>query len=330
MYSCLLKILLAVVVGLLPVSLRAQTGVLQPSVPMQILQQHRVKHGSHAITYNRVAPPVFPVQSVVQVHPTPQPTQSGAQPDPQKSFEFIMLGGTVYDHQFTDLRWFNGDQWLRVISNIDFNYFSGMSKNRIFTTLGVLGCLIFGSCTKKREEGRSTTQQGSQENLSREDVRPNLHSTEVSGTARLGEVDLLLVDADTARKELLKLTSQRTPQAAQSMILYLKKQEGRFPETLPSFEVLKELEAHHPPTDHWIYCYNQMLSCVRYLVLTDLPETKRAVSELMERMKAKYGNSESGKVLIEGLEKERLQSMQDLKQGITPWKTGVSNTEGID
>ena len=39
-----------------------------------------------------------------------------------------MLGGEIYDHHLTDLRWSNGDQWLHVISNVNFDYFEGIDE----------------------------------------------------------------------------------------------------------------------------------------------------------------------------------------------------------
>ena len=108
--------------------LLAQTA--SPTVPMQIVEQHRVYVGSHSIIYNRVAPPVFPVPAV-QVRPaaTPSPQYlAWVQARELKAYKFLMLGATVYDHQFTVLRWSNGDQWVRAISNVDFNYFCGLME----------------------------------------------------------------------------------------------------------------------------------------------------------------------------------------------------------
>lgn len=106
------------------------SGQSTPSVPMQILEQHRVNVGTHTVTYNRVAPPVFPAP-VVQVRPTPPLTPqylAWEQARAQMNFKFLMIGATIYDYQFSDVSWFDGDQWVRVISNIDFNYFTGIGE----------------------------------------------------------------------------------------------------------------------------------------------------------------------------------------------------------
>ncbi len=93
-----------------------------PAINFQVLGSQRVKVGLHSVIYNQVAPPVFPAPAVqVQPAPTPQYLQ-WLQARQQKASKFIMIGATVYDHQMTDLRWFDGDQWVRAFSNFDFNY----------------------------------------------------------------------------------------------------------------------------------------------------------------------------------------------------------------
>ncbi|MDD5262889.1 MAG: hypothetical protein PHD76_13675 [Methylacidiphilales bacterium] len=100
----------------------APVKVETPAINFQVLGSQRVKVGLHSVIYNQVAPPVFPAPAV-QVQPAPTPQyQQWLQARQQKAFKFIMIGATVHDHQMTDLRWFDGDQWVRALSNFDFNY----------------------------------------------------------------------------------------------------------------------------------------------------------------------------------------------------------------
>jgi hypothetical protein len=47
----------------------------------------------------------------------------------------VVLGATTYDGQYTEIRWSNGDQWLRAISNIDFKYFTGFAEFETIDTV---------------------------------------------------------------------------------------------------------------------------------------------------------------------------------------------------
>jgi len=88
-----------------------------PAVRFQVLDQKIVFFGQHSITFNRVAPPVFPAP-VSTPAPTP-PAQLG------QSFAnclFLFLSATVYDGQLTVIQWSCGDQEMVAVSNINFNY----------------------------------------------------------------------------------------------------------------------------------------------------------------------------------------------------------------
>jgi hypothetical protein len=47
----------------------------------------------------------------------------------------VVLGATTYDGQYTDLRWSDGDQWVRAISNVDFKYFTGFAEFETIDTV---------------------------------------------------------------------------------------------------------------------------------------------------------------------------------------------------
>ena len=134
-------------------------------VPVQVLDQQQVQIGTHVITYNRIVPPVFPAATPVPVaSPTPQatPTVNAVTQSKRRTqratrsattrskaarstrdassntgnagdvpFSLLNVSATVYDHQFTEVRWYGngGTPDLRVYVNMDFNY---------LTTIGTL------------------------------------------------------------------------------------------------------------------------------------------------------------------------------------------------
>ena len=171
--------LLAVLVLALPALAPAQDPYPTPTptdplagVPVQILQQQQVIIGGHITTYNLIAPPVFPATTPA---PTPQatpatqaanrtqavPLRRTADRAPQtrarkvtraaqgddgssgdKPYAVVSLSATVYDHQFTALRWYNGSQLgLQAYVNLDFNYFGGVST---IETVDTVYQLVFG------------------------------------------------------------------------------------------------------------------------------------------------------------------------------------------
>ncbi len=103
------------------------------SVHFQILDQKRVYFGQHSVTLNRVETPVFPAPVPT---PTPAPTPASPLPVFQPALnQELFFSATVYDHQFTVLRWFDGDRGLAVVSNLDFNYFTTYAFFDIFMAL---------------------------------------------------------------------------------------------------------------------------------------------------------------------------------------------------
>jgi hypothetical protein len=128
-------------------------------VPVQVLDQQQVTVGAHTITYNRIAPPVFPAATPApapQATPTTKTTSRTSQAIPQRKtasrapqnrtkkmtrstqrdggsgdsqqYQILSLSATVYDHQFTALRWYDGTApGLQAYVNLDFSYFSDVS-----------------------------------------------------------------------------------------------------------------------------------------------------------------------------------------------------------
>jgi hypothetical protein len=95
------------------------------STRFNILKTWETHAGDHRIIYNRIAPPVLRTQAAQS---TPVPSLQylqWLQARELKASKYISLGATVYDGQFSDVRWSNGDQWVRVISNINFDYLTG-------------------------------------------------------------------------------------------------------------------------------------------------------------------------------------------------------------
>lgn len=105
--------------------LRAQSST---DHPVGILEQHRIWAKDHFITYNRIVPPASGL--IAQKSP-PAPSLEDLQRFQEranKAFRSVFLGATTYDGQYSDIRWSNGNQWLRAISNIDFKYFTGFDE----------------------------------------------------------------------------------------------------------------------------------------------------------------------------------------------------------
>ncbi len=144
--------LVAFVLALLPAFARAQDPYATPTpvdplagVPVRVLDQQQVEIGTHRIIFNRIVPPVFPAPTPT---PTPQPETNanaanrGSQTrgvsrtqrtndagTGEKDYKMLLLSATVYDHQFTELRWNDGaGAVLRAYINIDFCYFTTVTN----------------------------------------------------------------------------------------------------------------------------------------------------------------------------------------------------------
>ena len=140
-------------------------------IPVQVLDQQQVNSGDHVITLNRIAPPNLPTftpsptpatqpQAQTNAVSAGQPTtrsartRSVAKPrsaqtsdasgeqSPGKTYKIVFLSTTVYDRQFTELRWYGGNTpEFRVYVNMDFNLFTGI---RTVETADTVYDLMFG------------------------------------------------------------------------------------------------------------------------------------------------------------------------------------------
>jgi hypothetical protein len=97
----------------------SQSGAV--SVRFQILHKNIVYFGQHSITFNRVAPPVFPVPVS-----TPTPTPDNSLPSLVPAVEYdqlLFFSATVYDHQFSVIQRFGHNAGLVAVSNVNFEFF---------------------------------------------------------------------------------------------------------------------------------------------------------------------------------------------------------------
>ena len=99
----------------------------------QVLNSRKVNAGNHFVTFNRVAPVVFP-KLAPQALPTPPPSLTPQELQAIQDWEnkphiWIMIEATVYDNQTTDLRWYyNGHQTIHALSNINFDYLTSFPE----------------------------------------------------------------------------------------------------------------------------------------------------------------------------------------------------------
>lgn len=179
---------LAALLLALPIIAKAQSEQPTPTppdplagIPVQVLDQQQVEIGTHIITFNRIAPPVFPApaptpapapQAQAQTQAAPVAKSAARSPkartsarsaqtsdagdgDQEKPYKMLMVSATVYDHQFSELRWYGGNTpELRVYANIDFTLFAGVTE---IETADAVYMLIFGLGT---DTAASITQAG--------------------------------------------------------------------------------------------------------------------------------------------------------------------------
>lgn len=102
------------------------------AINFRVLKQWQLDLGNRSIFYNRVVPPVLP---------TPSPTVPEAPPPPlspevlarlreraAKKYIPTFFFATVYDHQLSELWWYDKAGQHRIFSNVDFNYFTGIAE----------------------------------------------------------------------------------------------------------------------------------------------------------------------------------------------------------
>lgn len=129
-----------------------------PAAPLRVLDSQEVDLGPRSITYNRVATPVLkptPVPTPAIV--TPEATPTAAELEEMRRLEskryaFAFLSCTVYDHEFTEVEWYEDGQWVSFLTTIDFHYLSQLSD---FETADSLYSFFMGlgDCSRGDFEG---------------------------------------------------------------------------------------------------------------------------------------------------------------------------------
>ena len=129
----------------------------QSRIRFQTIESRRVKTGGRSVVMNRVAPPILPEA------PKPPSAQTAeeiaaaeaaeVQQAPQKRHEVLFLSATVYDRKVTELRWSVDGKQRSAFSNVDFNYFTGISQ---IETADANFSLIFALDNQNAEQREAT------------------------------------------------------------------------------------------------------------------------------------------------------------------------------
>ena len=124
-------------------------GTNQLPVPrLQVLDRVKIDSGLNPIIYDRVAPPSWPAQAVL---PQPDAVPQRGQPAPAEEKQSVVrfLFATVYDHEFTVLRGSWAGREYQAVSNMDFNYLTGLgmieAEDCVFS-------LLMGLANESREQ----------------------------------------------------------------------------------------------------------------------------------------------------------------------------------
>ncbi|MEI6703061.1 MAG: hypothetical protein WCL71_05930 [Deltaproteobacteria bacterium] len=121
---------------------------------------------------------------------------------------------------------------------------------------------------------------------------------------------------------LHELTRLRSLEAHSQIVSFAKKLERALPDSLPSVKEMEQIEAtiETLPKNHWVYAFHRLLTSVRYLGESALPEGVRDAGEIIARLKQKYHDSELGVKLIEAIENEFKQGQENVKLNAAPWQ----------
>ena len=103
-----------------------------PAREFRVLDQEVIELGQRTVTYNLVETPILKPQPV-PLPPPPARELTAAELAfvermQRKEFKTLFLSATVYDHDVTELRWWEEGQQYRVFSNIDFNLIAGVGE----------------------------------------------------------------------------------------------------------------------------------------------------------------------------------------------------------
>ena len=102
----------------------------KPAPNFQVLKRHEIVVGDHTVTFQLVVPPQTPAPAA----PAPVARElshqelEAQQRREAKSQKVLFFSATALDHRITELRWLDGGKSYRAFSNIDFQYFSGLTE----------------------------------------------------------------------------------------------------------------------------------------------------------------------------------------------------------
>ena len=132
------------------------------AITYKVIDSKKVHAGDHVITLNRVVPPVLPTPTPTPVSiPTPLTADQlrAIQAWEAKAHKLIMLEATVYDHQTTEVRWYDaGRQSIVAFSNIDFSCLSGIANIETSDTVYEYWIMILDNETSASLQGDPTSQ----------------------------------------------------------------------------------------------------------------------------------------------------------------------------
>jgi hypothetical protein len=123
-------------------------------------------------------------------------------------------------------------------------------------------------------------------------------------------------------KELFKLAHERTDSAIEIMNEFLVDQARHLPDKLPGVDELKLLDREAPEGDHWIKHFPPILSALKALVLSDTESGRNFAKAFKRNFSKKYGDSQSGKLLLDALTREIEESQRSVEHGLAPWMIG--------
>lgn len=109
-------------------------GATPTAEAVEVLETLRHDLGARSILYQRVAPPPSTETPAVPASTPPAELSPEIQEMIQrregKRQATLFLSATVYDHQVTEIRWFDADphRTFRAFSNIDFNHLAGLME----------------------------------------------------------------------------------------------------------------------------------------------------------------------------------------------------------
>jgi len=106
-----------------------------PKLQFRVLQTRRISLGNRSVIFNRVAPPVLPKKPLVSAPLVATPTAGELKAleemqakQVQKKQEALFISATVFNNAVTELYWTYDGRQCHAFSNINFNYFGGVTE----------------------------------------------------------------------------------------------------------------------------------------------------------------------------------------------------------